>query len=309
MDKPCITVLYAKGDVQEHGEDENRIENDEPYNLQEDLDAIDLAVRMLGSDDGGDENLGDEMEVGDLINAHLEDLLRREDERLFEGPTNKDDNENNPVGRSRWFPFKNKMELVGSLSIGNTHSLLSRAIYNRNQAIMTICDVQLPAWATVCSARKRIRTFLKSQIKTETSPFGTPCFSLSIQGILSQDLANPLLSPHLEYYPEKTNGPYFKFSQSNQWLKELAPQQRAQMCEVEDEHYYLFEPVEVDSGLLVVPIFFYSQDTQIFSKCIVPEIKGFMKDNKVVTKIKIPQDIKFDNPDLYTINTNQFKKN
>ncbi|POW19850.1 hypothetical protein PSHT_04232 [Puccinia striiformis] len=161
------------------------MENDEPYNLQEDLDAIDLAVRMLGSDDGGDGNLGDEME----------------------------------------------------------------------------------------------------------------------------DLANPLVSPHLEYYPEKTNGPYFKFSQSNKWLKELAPQHRAQMCEVEDEHYYLFEPVELDSGLLVVPIFFYSQDTQIFSKCIVPEIKGFMKDNKAVTKIKIPQDIKFDNLDLYNINTNQFKKN
>ncbi|KAI9626747.1 hypothetical protein KEM48_010212 [Puccinia striiformis f. sp. tritici PST-130] len=206
-------------DVLEHGEDENRMENDEPYNLQEDLDAIDLAVRMLGSDDGGDGNLGDEMEVGDLINAHLEDLLCREDEGLFEGPTNKDDNQNDP------------------------------------------------------------------------------------------DLANPLVSPHLEYYPEKTNGPYFKFSQSNKWLKELAPQHRAQMCEVEDEHYYLFEPVELDSGLLVIPICFYSQDTQIFSKCIVPEIKGFMKDNKAVTKIKIPQDIKFDNLDLYNINTNQFKKN
>ncbi|KAI7963819.1 hypothetical protein MJO29_004246 [Puccinia striiformis f. sp. tritici] len=85
------------------------MENDEPYNLQEDLDAIDLAVRMLGSDDGGDGNLGDEMEVGDLINAHLEDLLRREDEGLFEGPTNEDDNENDPVERLRWFPFRNKM--------------------------------------------------------------------------------------------------------------------------------------------------------------------------------------------------------
>ncbi|KAI7955706.1 hypothetical protein MJO29_007105 [Puccinia striiformis f. sp. tritici] len=64
-------------------------------------------------------------------------------------------------------------------------------IYNRNLAIMTVCNIQLPAWATVRSGRKRIHTFLKSQIKTETSPFGTPCFSLSIQGILSQDLANP----------------------------------------------------------------------------------------------------------------------
>ncbi|KAH9473322.1 hypothetical protein MJO29_000414 [Puccinia striiformis f. sp. tritici] len=80
------------------------------------------------------------------------------------------------------------------------------------------------------------------------------------------------------------------------------------MCEVDEEHYYLFEPVELASGLLVVPIFFYSQESQIYSKCIAPQIKGFMKDNKLVTKIKIPQDIKFDHPDLYTIHTIQFKK-
>ncbi|KNF02209.1 hypothetical protein PSTG_04708 [Puccinia striiformis f. sp. tritici PST-78] len=152
---------------------------------------------------------------------------------------------------------------------------------------MTVCDIQLSAWLTVRSAREGIHTFLKSQIKTETSPFGKPCFSLSIQGILSQDLANPLVSPHLEYYPEKTDGPYYKFSQSKKWLEELAPQHRAQMCEVDEEHYYLFEPVELASGLLVVPIFFYSQESQIYSKCIAPQIKGFMKDNKLKSYAKI----------------------
>ncbi|POW04889.1 hypothetical protein PSTT_10072 [Puccinia striiformis] len=108
----------------------------------------------------------------DLIDTHLGEILRQEDVRWFEEPTDKDKNENkiNPVKRSRWFPFKNKMELLGLLLIGHTHLLLFPAIYNRNQAIMTVCDIQLPAWATVRS----MRTFLKSQIKTETSPFGTP---------------------------------------------------------------------------------------------------------------------------------------
>ncbi|POW22338.1 hypothetical protein PSHT_01404 [Puccinia striiformis] len=80
--------------------------------------------------------------------------------------------------------------------------------------------------------------------------------------------------------------PYSKFSQSKKWLEELAPQHRAQMCEVDDEPYYLFKPVELASGLLVVPIFFYSQESEIYSKCIAPQIK-----------------------DLYTIHTSQFKKN
>ncbi|POW09350.1 hypothetical protein PSTT_06916, partial [Puccinia striiformis] len=219
------------------------------------------------------------------------------------------------------------MELVGSLSIGHTNSLVSCAIYNRNRVIMTVCDIQLSAWLTVRSAREGIHTFLKSQIKTETSPFGKPCFSLSIQGILSQQfilyifflelihfvffvkgLGQPLGEPTSGVLSRKNGWTYYKFSQSKKWLEELAPQHRAQMCEVDEEHYYLFEPVELASGLLVVPIFFYSQESQIYSKCIAPQIKGFMKDNKLVTKIKIPQDIKFDHPDLYTIHTIQFKK-
>ncbi|KNF05861.1 hypothetical protein PSTG_00855 [Puccinia striiformis f. sp. tritici PST-78] len=44
-------------------------------------------------------------------------------------------------------------------------------------------------------------------------------------------------------------------------------------------------------------------NSEIYSKCIAPQFKGFMKDNKLVTKIKISQDIKFDHPDPYTIHT------
>ncbi|POV97246.1 hypothetical protein PSHT_14663, partial [Puccinia striiformis] len=139
-----------------------------------------------GLSDNNDESNGDvEIKVEDLIDAHLGEIRRQEDVRWFEEPTDKDKNENkiNPVKRSRWFPFKNKM--VRTCWVVVNYLLLLPAIYNRNQAIMTVCDIQLPAWATIRSTRKRIRTFLKSQIKTETSPFGTPCFLLSIQGILS----------------------------------------------------------------------------------------------------------------------------
>ncbi|KNE91380.1 hypothetical protein PSTG_15203 [Puccinia striiformis f. sp. tritici PST-78] len=219
--------------------------------VEEKTEPEELAYQQEGLDneakDKDDSNGDIEIKVEDLIDAHLEEILCQEDVGLFEEPTDEDENENKSdlVERARWFPFRNKIELVGLLSIGHTHSLLSRAIYNRNRAIMTVCDIQLPARATVRSARKRICTFLKSQIKTETSPFGMPCFLLSIQGILSQDFVNPLVSPHLESYPEKTDGPYFKFSQLKKWLEELAPQHRAQMCEVDEEHYYLFKPVEL----------------------------------------------------------------
>jgi hypothetical protein len=123
-----------------------------------------------------------------------------------------------------------------------------------------------------------------------------------------KDLANPLVRPHLEFYPELTKQGHFKLSQSKKWLEDLAPEHRAPMCEVDEEHYYLFEPVELISGLILIPIYFYSQDSQLYSKCIAPDFGSMTQDNKFLIKITIPQDIQFDHPNLFTIPTSQFKK-
>ncbi|OAV88755.1 hypothetical protein PTTG_28931 [Puccinia triticina 1-1 BBBD Race 1] len=100
----------------------------------------------------------------------------------------------------------------------------------------------------------------------------------------------------------------FKFSQSKKWLKELAPPHRAPMCEVKGDHFYLFEPVELSSGLIIIPIYFYSQDSQLYSKCIAPEFEPFTKNKKNLMKMKIPQDIKFNHPKLLVVPTSEFNK-
>ncbi|OAV89083.1 hypothetical protein PTTG_28819 [Puccinia triticina 1-1 BBBD Race 1] len=141
-----------------------------------------------------------------------------------------------------------------------------------------------------------------------TSPLGTPCFSLSLKGILSQDLANPLVSKHLDYYPEMTDGPHFKFSQSKKWLEDLAPQHRAQMCDVDGEHYYIFEPVELESTEIVIPVFFYTLNSKLYAKCIKPDMNEHLNAGKQIIQLKITQDILFQDPDLSSIHTNQFKK-
>ncbi|OAV85206.1 hypothetical protein PTTG_30703, partial [Puccinia triticina 1-1 BBBD Race 1] len=121
------------------------------------------------------------------------------------------------------------------------------------------------------------------------------------------DLANPLVSRHIDYYPEMTSQGHFKFSQSKKWLEELAPQHRAPMCEVNGEHYYLYEPVELASGLLLIPIYFYIQDSQLVSKCIAPDLEPFVKNHQNLIKMKIPQDIEFNHPQLLVIPASEFK--
>ncbi|OAV86893.1 hypothetical protein PTTG_29680, partial [Puccinia triticina 1-1 BBBD Race 1] len=159
--------------------------NRETYNHQDDLDAMAATARLQELPFFTRLNIDDEISLQDLIDAELEEILCQEDAGMFDGPGHQEE-EVDPAEAAKWFPFNNKMELVGSLLIGHTHSMISQAIYNKIRAAMTICDIRLPAWATVRGARIRIRKLLQTQLKTKQSPFGTPCFSLSLKGILSQ---------------------------------------------------------------------------------------------------------------------------
>ena len=92
---------------------------------------------------------------------------------------------------------------------------------------------------------------------------------------------------------------HFKFPQSKKWLEDLAPQHCAPMCEVDGEHYYIFEPVELVSKTIFIT------KTPNF---IQNALHQFYKDNKKLIKLKIPQDIKFNDPNLQIIPTIQFNK-
>ncbi|PLW26028.1 hypothetical protein PCANC_22405, partial [Puccinia coronata f. sp. avenae] len=247
-------------------------------------------------------------------------VLEAELEALQEGPTPlsaaDDDHQGSQpqTGGARgqrcaaWYPFKSKMELVGSLIMGHTHSLISRSVYSKIRAILTSCNVNLPAWATIQASRKRIRTLLDSQISYSSSPFGTPTFALRPQTLIAQDLANPLIAKEVDFYPESSDGTHiYKFSQSTKWLKGLEPAHQPQMCEVKGKHFYLLEPVQLDSSAVVIPFFFFMHQSTLNARCL--EITGdiLTQDGLGVT-IKICKSISFDDAGLSSIAVGQFDR-
>ncbi|PLW54792.1 hypothetical protein PCANC_03704 [Puccinia coronata f. sp. avenae] len=198
------------------------------------------------------------------------------------------------------------MELIGSLIMGHTHSMLSRSLYSKIRGILKLCNISLPAWATIQAARTRIRVLLKTKIQLNFSVFDNPCFLLSAMSLLSQDLSNPLVAKHIDFYPEMTNGlDIYKFFKSKKWLQDLLPAHRAPMCEVKGKHFYLFEPVQLLSAAVVIPLFFYQHDGQLFAKCLQIQRNHICQmPNKI--KITIPASLEFQDPQLSTIPVNQF---
>ncbi|KAI9602047.1 hypothetical protein KEM48_000993 [Puccinia striiformis f. sp. tritici PST-130] len=203
-----------------------------------------------------------------------------------------------------WFPFKNKMEFVGSLLVGYTRNCISRTLFDQIRSILNpICNLKIPAWSTIRRAQKRIREYLHMEPTMKPSVLGTPCATLSTISALQKEIANPLVAPHIDFYPEDSQGKnQFKLSQSKKWL-ELPRDYRPQMCVNNTRHFFIFEPVELFSKQILVPIYLYKFENKTHSKCVAPTLR---RTNSGKHEMRIPANIGFDDPRLVTIKAKEF---
>ncbi|KAI7963681.1 hypothetical protein MJO29_004108 [Puccinia striiformis f. sp. tritici] len=222
-----------------------------------------------------------------LEDSTLDDLLDEEVEEEETIPTEED--------HKQWAPFRSKMDFVGCLLVGYTRNLLSRTLFDQIRLILNeLCHLKIPAWPSIRRSQKRIRDLLGLEVKMQESVWGMPCAVLSSRHALQQDLANPLVSPHINFYPEDTKGVnQYKLSQSQKWLT-LSPSLRTQMCANNTKHFYIFEPLETYLKQIYVPmIFFCMMDGELHAKCVIPTIRAT---SRASYQLRIPQNIKNDSP-------------
>ncbi|KAH9815113.1 hypothetical protein DFH28DRAFT_1221255 [Melampsora americana] len=181
-----------------------------------------------------------------------------------------------------WFPFKKKEHLVALLIIGSTRGLLSRSQY------------------------QRIRLGL--ELSERTSLAGNPLFGLKIKTIITSEMANPMVRPHLVTVPElTTDGPINRLSQCQKWREGYSPELRLQMVSCKNIHYYIYEPVQLLAEQLWVPVFFFQHNGCLKAKCL-PAMVEPDDDDLQYFKVTIPEDRnpKFDSNTMTTINCNEF---
>ncbi|KAI8460603.1 hypothetical protein BY996DRAFT_6409263 [Phakopsora pachyrhizi] len=112
---------------------------------------------------------------------------------------------------------------------------------------------------------RQLKQNFKDQISL--SVLGNPICNVGIEGLLTQELGNALVSSFLEFYPEQSDGKHiYKLSQSKKWLHEYPRDLRGQMISVGGKHYYIYEPVQLNDGSVVVPMFFYIRGDKMYAK-------------------------------------------
>ncbi|KAH9808247.1 hypothetical protein DFH28DRAFT_1196797 [Melampsora americana] len=170
-----------------------------------------------------------------------------------------------------WYPLRKKEHAAALLIMGTGRNLMSTAEYDRLRRILKmVINFHLPEIRHVKDLRRELKDRLGLRVLEKTSPLGNPCFTLSVADIISQELSNPEVASHIEFLPESDKGVTVdRYSQSKKWREDLPPSLRVPMVDVEGEHFYIYEPAQLENSRVVVPIFFYKNELGIVrAKCL-----------------------------------------
>ncbi|CAH7673658.1 hypothetical protein PPACK8108_LOCUS8542 [Phakopsora pachyrhizi] len=281
------------------------IENDS--DCEEGVEEEECSIKEYSKDNMDDSETSWSSEYSDSLNNNISDAFS---EPSTDGKSEECFYQESGISNHRisssWFPFKNKEIMIGCLISGCTRSLMSRKMYNHIRQVLRLCDVDLPSWKTVQSAKSQLLKKTHCKEKMSVSIMGNSITTVSIQGLLTQELGNPLVKKYLEFYPEESKGEnIYKFSQSAKWLHQYPRDLRVQMIKVGDKSYYIYEPAQLKDGNVVVPIYFYIKGGIMFSN--VCKLNVFVLSSSEL-QISISGDLDFYASDLKEIKAQDFLK-
>ncbi|PLW20979.1 hypothetical protein PCANC_11277 [Puccinia coronata f. sp. avenae] len=110
--------------------------------LNDDLDKIEARNEALEES----RQLSHAINWQDMLMNKL--MVDEKENTQDERPIIRTDRRSDRVNSSVWYPFKSELDLIASMLIGHTHTLLSRSLYSKIRAILSLLNIQLPAWAT-----------------------------------------------------------------------------------------------------------------------------------------------------------------
>ncbi|KAF7351615.1 hypothetical protein MSAN_01594000 [Mycena sanguinolenta] len=85
-----------------------------------------------------------------------------------------------------------------------------------------------------------------------TSQLGNVFYMNDIRETLARNMANPLVAPHLHFYPEETDGPISETYQAERWM-EYAPSQLTPMFSRGHKRFWIEELAQLKNGTFVIP--------------------------------------------------------
>ncbi|KAJ7192259.1 hypothetical protein GGX14DRAFT_537765 [Mycena pura] len=110
----------------------------------------------------------------------------------------------------------------------------------------------VPSLKSFRKIQKTLQLSCGNKPKKSTSHLGNIFYMNDIRETLAADMANPLVAPHLHFYPEETTGPISETFQAERWM-EYTPSQLTPMHSRGNKRFWIEEIAQLFDGRFVIP--------------------------------------------------------
>ncbi|THH18949.1 hypothetical protein EUX98_g8870 [Antrodiella citrinella] len=212
-----------------------------------------LAQSMLNFLD--DDALSEEEEIERSEGA------RTPDEQLFG-----DDNDNGSRKRTRsdvaeqnvsaeWYPWPNKIGCTIDILMNLPRSVFSQRQLDIFLWVLAVNDIRdTPSASSVLRLQTVLQTMCGIRTLSYKGVLGHNYSVNSLADMIAQEMANPRVRPHLQFYPEDNGKSVNEYWQASHWLEEADPTKLTPLAIVNDQHFFVFEPCLLRDGRTCMPV-------------------------------------------------------
>ncbi|THH29908.1 hypothetical protein EUX98_g4298 [Antrodiella citrinella] len=270
---PSPTLPVINWNLVEAGEN---TELDAPEDSAEDTAVQELARALQAR--MGEDWLSDEEDV------ERDDL---EDPDVPEPTVSGNDNDANHGSRTRartrtrddmelsrtWYPWNDKITCTLDILMHLPRSVFSQRQLDLFLWLLKINDVDdVPSVRSMQEMNARLQRLCGIDTIKYEGALGHTYHVNDLRQIISQEMANPKVRPHLHFYPEDTKGTKLdEGRQGARWLDEMPDECLTPMARMGTQDYFIHEPAMLRSGHVVMPYRWFTRveegQHRMYAKC------------------------------------------
>ncbi|KAF8513043.1 hypothetical protein JB92DRAFT_3143549 [Gautieria morchelliformis] len=154
---------------------------------------------------------------------------------------------------SQWAPWDDKVACAMDIICNMARSTLSDTHTALIQWLLRVNDVQhVPTLSQLKAIQGSLQNLSGVQNIRGLGSLGHTYYTNDMAHLLAQEVSNPLVRPHLRFYPEATEGKLSEAFQGSRWLKDMHPALLTPMVRVRGHDYFVFEPAMLCDGSIVM---------------------------------------------------------
>ncbi|KAL0577207.1 hypothetical protein V5O48_004773 [Marasmius crinis-equi] len=146
-----------------------------------------------------------------------------------------------------WFPWDSRLSCTLDILMHLPRSMFSTRQLDLFLWLLRINGIQnVPSAKTMKELNANLQKLFGIQTYKYKGAYGHIYYVNSLADIIAQEMSNPLVRPHLSFYPEDAGSYLGEARQGARWLKEIDDDELTPMVclgtGAGERHYYIFEP-------------------------------------------------------------------